>query len=138
MSLSRLIADGGDHLLCPHCGAKISVEWETEYGDPVVGDCTSECPKCEKPFNWNVRIQYTSEKRVPDWPRAECEHPSVLAALEAGRIVSFRVDKDTRLVEAVEECDRHFGTFITKEQMLVLSGEIRALAEKMTTAPKQE
>ncbi len=61
-SLARLVADGGDDLLCPHCKAKISVEWETEYGDPLVGEHSSECPKCYKEFRWSVYHEYTSQQ----------------------------------------------------------------------------
>lgn len=45
-------------LTCPHCNKQIEVKWSTEYGDPINGDYTEECPYCSK------RIEFTVEAVV--------------------------------------------------------------------------
>lgn len=56
--LFTLNFDGG--MECPHCKTSIGVKWETEYGDPLIGEHEAECPQCEKKFNFSVFHEYTT------------------------------------------------------------------------------
>ncbi len=47
---------------CPHCAAGLEIEWSTEYGEPMIGDHSDKCPKCEKPFSFSVRHEFTAWK----------------------------------------------------------------------------
>jgi DNA-directed RNA polymerase subunit RPC12/RpoP len=48
----------GDSLKCPHCGTIFGVKWDTEYGDPLVGEHKSECIRCKKEFHFSVYHEY--------------------------------------------------------------------------------
>jgi hypothetical protein len=50
----------GEDVTCPHCGAKWHVDWITEYGDPLLGEHDTECPRCHKPFSFSVYHEYNS------------------------------------------------------------------------------
>jgi hypothetical protein len=60
----RLINDGGDDVMCPHCHRKYSIVWDTEYGNPVIGSRIEYCTNlsCLKSFVIEVDVQtsYTS------------------------------------------------------------------------------
>lgn len=45
-------------LKCPYCGTLYSIEWTTEYGDPIAGSHTAECEECELKFGFSVSTQY--------------------------------------------------------------------------------
>ena len=55
----RLTYNGGD-VQCPHCQKGFAVEWDTEYGDSLVGEHETECLECNKSFNFSVYHQYSS------------------------------------------------------------------------------
>lgn len=52
---------------------------------------------------------------------------TVLAALEEAQVFKI-VRQDDGRFEIVERCDEWYGAFLTREQMLMLADEIRALA----------
>jgi hypothetical protein len=56
------------------------------------------------------------------------EHDSILSALASERIVSFKKSGTGKFVIR-EECDAYYCGWLTKEQMILLSEEIKALAE---------
>lgn len=52
---------------------------------------------------------------------------TLLAALEDARVFNVSKTDDGRF-EFEESCDNYFGAFLTKEQVLALAEELRALA----------
>jgi len=50
---------GGDDVSCPKCGRKYDVEWNTEYGDPLVGEHKGKCPNCGAEIEFGVYHEYT-------------------------------------------------------------------------------
>ena len=56
MPMIILEDDGGDTVVCPYCGTGFSIEWDTEYGDPVCGSHDVQCTnyKCAKEFTVDV------------------------------------------------------------------------------------
>lgn len=59
--MMRLIHDGGKDVQCPHCKREYSVEWDTEYGDPLVGISIRYCTNldCLKKFAVETVIETT-------------------------------------------------------------------------------
>jgi len=56
----RLTYDGGD-IECPKCKTSFAVgDWNTEYGDPMLGDHETKCLKCGTPFHFSVNITFKS------------------------------------------------------------------------------
>ena len=51
---------GGSDIKCPHCEKSYDVDWDTEYGDPLVGEHEADCPECEKEFHFSVYHKYSS------------------------------------------------------------------------------
>jgi uncharacterized C2H2 Zn-finger protein len=58
MSLFHFDYDGEQDVTCPHCAAKFHVTWDTDYGDPLIGDHSEECPKCGKLIHFEAVITY--------------------------------------------------------------------------------
>jgi hypothetical protein len=54
----------GGNVKCPHCNNVMDIQWETEYGDPVMGEHIARCMKddCDKTFTFDVRITIASYK----------------------------------------------------------------------------
>jgi DNA-directed RNA polymerase subunit RPC12/RpoP len=50
---------GGDDILCPKCRHTYDVDWDTEYGDPCVGEHFVDCPACGTRIVFGCYIQYT-------------------------------------------------------------------------------
>ena len=50
----------GEGITCPHCKTKFGVEWDTEYGNPIIGEHEVDCLKCGKQFNFSVYNEYNS------------------------------------------------------------------------------
>jgi hypothetical protein len=46
-------------LQCPHCKAQLAAEWTTEYGDPMPGDHTADCPGCNQSISFDVEVTTT-------------------------------------------------------------------------------
>jgi hypothetical protein len=59
--MMRLINDGGDDVQCPHCNRKFSIEWDTEYGDPLRGRSFEYCTNlsCLKKFIVDTEVEIT-------------------------------------------------------------------------------
>lgn len=53
--------NGGD-VECPHCKKSFGVTWDTEFGDPLMGEHDTLCLECGTSFTFQVSIQYHS------WP----------------------------------------------------------------------
>ena len=49
-------------IFCPHCQAGLDIRWETEYGDPQIGDHDVLCPACQNTMRLQVRIDYCALK----------------------------------------------------------------------------
>lgn len=52
---------GGDDVKCPKCKTQYDVDWHTEYGDPLVGEHTGECPnlQCGAFVSFECHIKYS-------------------------------------------------------------------------------
>ena len=55
----KLDYNGGD-VQCPHCKKSFGIEWDTEYGDPLMNDQTTECLECKKTFTFQALLTYSS------------------------------------------------------------------------------
>ena len=44
---------------CPYCLAGLSVQWDTEYSDPLHGESVAPCPQCNKEIQISVEIKTT-------------------------------------------------------------------------------
>lgn len=63
MSLARLTTGGSD-FKCPECEAGLDVEWDTEYGDPLLGQHEWEkCPACDKRIGFECWTEYRALKQ---------------------------------------------------------------------------
>ena len=52
---------GGGDVKCPHCQNDFNVEWDTEYGDALLGEHDDAiCPNCNKQFTLGVYYTYYS------------------------------------------------------------------------------
>jgi len=50
---------GGSDLKCPQCGHGFDIEWDTEYGDPQVGEHEVECcSNCGRSFSFECHYVY--------------------------------------------------------------------------------
>ena len=47
-----------DDIKCENCSHNFHVYWNTEYGDPIIGDHSTFCPKCGKPISFEVYYTY--------------------------------------------------------------------------------
>ena len=69
MAFFYLHNGGSDQIVCPHCQAKLGIEWNTEYAHPMTGDHDAQCPACGKDFKFDCSTEYTvpgvSEGRPP-------------------------------------------------------------------------
>lgn len=54
----------GCEIVCPYCGQNHSITWDTEYGDPLYGDHTANCLKCDKEIHFTVYTQYSVINKV--------------------------------------------------------------------------
>jgi hypothetical protein len=63
--MTRLLYDGGDDVKCPHCEREYSVEWDTEYGDPLRGESVVYCTnlECLKKFFLETDVEITYGSR---------------------------------------------------------------------------
>ena len=61
MGLHILTCGGGD-MICPECDNGLSVEWDTEYGDPVIGQSEGVCPHCDKKIMFECWTEYRAFK----------------------------------------------------------------------------
>ena len=52
----------GDHITCPKCLTRYRVNWDTEYGDPLVGLHSATCLQCEEEFTFEVETSYLQER----------------------------------------------------------------------------
>ena len=61
-----LLGEGydGSALVCPHCDSQLSIDWTTEYGNPLEGDHYAQCPTCDNQFIFSVETTtiYTPRK----------------------------------------------------------------------------
>ena len=48
----------GDDIECPNCKSKLEIIWDTEYGDPDIGEYTGKCPKCNSNIDFTCNISY--------------------------------------------------------------------------------
>lgn len=55
---------------------------------------------------------------------------NILKLLEDKRVFSIEFD-NTNTARIIEECDRYFDVYVTKQQLLELAKEIEILALKM-------
>jgi hypothetical protein len=62
MSMFNLTS-GDDNMKCPHCGQQLGIEWDTEYGDPLLGEHDAICPDCGKQFAFIATITYDTWRR---------------------------------------------------------------------------
>lgn len=62
MKSSSFHFDGGDDITCPCCKTKWDVDWDTEYGDPCVGEHFGNCPECGTRIEFGCYIQYTQHR----------------------------------------------------------------------------
>ena len=64
------ICHGGD-FKCPHCQTGLDViDWKTEYGDPLVGEHTTQCPECNGIFELDVNVITTYTPILPSPAKA--------------------------------------------------------------------
>lgn len=66
--------------------------------------------------------------KIDDETKEGAEGSSLLEALKAARVFSVSRSDDGRFF-LEEKCDSYFCAYLTKEQVLTLSDELRALAE---------
>ncbi len=59
------------------------------------------------------------------------EYGTVRDWLKDAKVVSFKINSDG-LVRAQEKCDGYFSCFLTRDQLLMLADELRALAMEGT------
>ena len=50
--------NGGHNFICPCCQTPLKIEWDTEYGDPIIGEEDFECPDCGASTRIQTRIVY--------------------------------------------------------------------------------
>ena len=54
---------GHDDLICPACKHTYDVEWDTEYGDPLVGEHAAKCINCGAVIEFGVYYEYTQPNK---------------------------------------------------------------------------
>lgn len=65
MSARLVTTHGNGDFKCPECDTPILVEWDTEYGDPIIGQHTWEkCPECNKRIGFECLTEYRALKQV--------------------------------------------------------------------------
>ena len=50
----------GNDIVCNSCKSQWDVDWDTEYGDPCIGEHYGDCPKCGKRIDFGCYIEYTT------------------------------------------------------------------------------
>jgi uncharacterized protein YbaR (Trm112 family) len=48
-------AEHSHDIICPHCNARLKVEWEQD--DPVPGEEKIACPACKKDIKFEVALE---------------------------------------------------------------------------------
>ena len=59
MSQSFHLLAAGSDIKCPYCKYAFDVEWDTDYGIPVMGDHAVTCIECDRLINFHVETVYT-------------------------------------------------------------------------------
>lgn len=109
---------------CPVCDCGFDVGWNTEYGDPGVGEHSAPCPKCRATIQFGCYTTYTQEKQVdPKTKLKNAIFENFLQFVEAGRggdPIHYLVDRmgftgnfagldryltKNELIECLEACD---------------------------------
>ena len=61
-SVRFCMANTASDISCPRCGQGLDIdEWMTEYGDPIQGTCSVNCPLCQGSFllHTDICVKYS-------------------------------------------------------------------------------